>query len=106
MAKKRSITSLPVIYKHSFVIWGALVLFAPLLFVRDAHEKSTKSHQQYPIQENFRQNEAVENAVSYVAAIFLHNNFRLRHLRTYHFDTENEILVNCKKRSKSSTHLM
>ncbi|CAP27523.1 Protein CBR-NAC-1 [Caenorhabditis briggsae] len=38
MAKKRSITSLPVIYKHSFVIWGALVLFAPLLFVRDAHE--------------------------------------------------------------------
>ncbi|PIC20851.1 hypothetical protein B9Z55_025900 [Caenorhabditis nigoni] len=98
MAKKRSITSLPVIYKHSFVIWGALVLFAPLLFVRDAHE--------YPIQENFRQNEAVENAVSYVAAIFLHNNFRLRHLRTYHFDTENEILVNCKKRSKSSTHLM
>ncbi|PIC26779.1 hypothetical protein B9Z55_019252 [Caenorhabditis nigoni] len=69
-------------------------------------QKSTKSHQQYPIQENFRQNEAVENAVSYVAAIFLHNNFRLRHLRTYHFDTENEILVNCKKRSKSSTHLM
>ncbi|CAO4372580.1 unnamed protein product [Caenorhabditis nigoni] len=72
-------------------------------------QKSTKSHQKYPTQENLRQNEAVENAVSYVAVIFLHNNFRLsreRHLRTHQSDTENEILVNFKKRSKSSTHLM
>ncbi|PIC47440.1 hypothetical protein B9Z55_006801 [Caenorhabditis nigoni] len=60
-------------------------------------------------QENLRQNEAVENTVSYIAVIFLHNNFRVsreRHLRTYHFGTEKEILVNRKKISKSSTHLM
>ncbi|PIC24992.1 hypothetical protein B9Z55_018092 [Caenorhabditis nigoni] len=40
-------------------------------------QKSTKSHQKYLTQENLRQNEAVESAVSYVAVIFLHNNFRL-----------------------------
>ncbi|PIC14386.1 hypothetical protein B9Z55_026721 [Caenorhabditis nigoni] len=72
--------------------------------IRMLKQKSRKSHQKYPTQENLRQNEEVENAVSYVAVIFLHNNFRLsreRHLRTYHFDTENEILVNFKKRSKN-----
>ncbi|EGT30735.1 hypothetical protein CAEBREN_30572 [Caenorhabditis brenneri] len=38
MARKRGVLSLLSAYKQSFVIWGALLIFAPLMFVRDGHE--------------------------------------------------------------------
>ncbi|PIC33043.1 hypothetical protein B9Z55_013163 [Caenorhabditis nigoni] len=70
-------------------------------------QKSTKSHQKYPTQIFDKTKQSKMRYRMLLSFFFTTTSDSVaKSIFGHHFDTENEMLVNFKKRSKSSTHLM